>query len=59
MNLDKPLTIAIIAWFVFSLAFTFIGVEFIRALGVAAVISIVTYVFFEYVYYDNEKKTEC
>lgn len=59
MNLDKPLTIAIIAWFVFSLAFTFAGINFITAVGIAYVIGIVVYVFFEYVYFDNEKKTEC
>lgn len=59
MNFDKSLTLAIFSWFVFSVALIFVGIEFIRALGVAAVIGIVTYVFFEYIYFDNEKKTEC
>ncbi|PTU82090.1 hypothetical protein BUZ67_04130 [Staphylococcus pasteuri] len=56
--MNKSFLIALLAWMVFTLAFTFAGINFITAVGIAFVISIVTYVFFEYVYYD-EKKTEC
>lgn len=56
--MNKSFLIALFAWVVFSLFFTFAGINFITAVGIAFVISIVTYVFFEYVYYD-EKKTEC
>ncbi|WP_186802316.1 hypothetical protein [Staphylococcus pasteuri] len=57
--MNKAFLIALLAWIVFSLFFTFAGINFITALGIAYVIGIATYVFFEYVYYDNEKKTEC
>ncbi|MCE3022582.1 hypothetical protein [Staphylococcus pasteuri] len=57
--MNKSFLIALFAWVVFSLFFTFAGINFITALGIAYVIGIATYVFFEYVYYDNEKKTEC
>ncbi|MEX2955520.1 hypothetical protein AB4M78_03425 [Staphylococcus pasteuri] len=57
--MNKSFLIALFAWVVFSLFFTFAGINFITAVGIAFVISIVTYVFFEYIYFDNEKKTEC
>lgn len=57
--MNKSFLIALLAWVVFSLFFTFAGVNFISAVGIAATISLVVLVFFEYVYYDNEKKTEC
>lgn len=52
----------LIAWFsfiIFALALTFAGIYFTTALGLAVLISLAAFVFFEYVYYDNEKKTEC
>ncbi|MBM6506784.1 hypothetical protein [Staphylococcus pasteuri] len=57
--MNKSFLIALLSWIVLSLALTFAGINFITALGIAYVIGIATYVFFEYVYYDNEKKTEC
>lgn len=57
--MNKSFLIALLAWIVFSLFLTIAGIEFIRAVGVAATISLIAFVFFEYVYYDNEKKTEC
>ncbi len=57
--MNKSFLIALLAWVVFSLFFTFAGIHLITALGTAALISIAAFVFFEYVYYDNEKKTEC
>ncbi|WP_182463816.1 hypothetical protein [Staphylococcus warneri] len=56
--MNKSFLIALLAWVVFSLFFTFAGINFITAVGIAATISLVVLVFFEYVYYD-EKKTEC
>ncbi|MEN2381700.1 hypothetical protein [Staphylococcus warneri] len=56
---DKSFLIALLSWIVLSLFFTFAGIHFITSVGVANVISIAAFVFFEYVYYDNEKKTEC
>ncbi|WVX90543.1 hypothetical protein XccPhieta_gp08 [Xanthomonas phage SU1] len=55
---DKSFLIALITWFTFSLAFTFAGVHFITALGIAILISIAAYVFFEYEFFQI-KKTEC
>lgn len=54
--MNKSFLIALLSWIVLSLALTFAGINFITALGIAYVIGIATYVFFEYVYYDNEKK---
>ncbi|MGF7192786.1 hypothetical protein [Staphylococcus pasteuri] len=57
--MNKSFLIALITWFTFSLFLTFAGVHFITSLGTAALISIAVFVFFEYMYFDNEKKTEC
>ncbi len=57
--MNKSFLIALLAWVVFSLFFTFAGINFITAVGVANVISIGVFIFFEYIYFDNEKKTEC
>ncbi|MCR1798346.1 hypothetical protein [Staphylococcus warneri] len=57
--MNKSFLIALFAWVVFSLFLTIAGIEFIRSVGVAATISLIALVFFEYIYFDNEKKTEC
>lgn len=55
---DKAFLISLMSWIVLSLALTIIGVYFTTAVGIAILISIAVFVFFEYVYYDNEKKTD-
>lgn len=57
--MNKSFLIALLAWMVFTLAFTFGGVNFITAVGVAALIGISTFVFFEYYFFQTIKKTEC
>lgn len=56
--MNKSFLIALLTWFTFSLAFTFAGVHFITALGIAMLISIAAFVFFEYEFFQI-KKTEC
>ena len=55
---DKAFLIALLTWFTFSLAFTFAGIYFTTALGIAMLISIAAFVFFEYEFFQI-KKTEC
>lgn len=54
--MNKSFLIALLAWVVFSLFFTFAGINFITAVGVAYVISIGVFIFFEYIYFDNKKR---
>ncbi|MCR1798323.1 DUF1270 family protein [Staphylococcus warneri] len=55
---DKSFLIALLSWIVLSLALTFAGIYFITALGIAMLISIAVFVFFEYEFFQI-KKTEC
>ncbi|MFE8919340.1 hypothetical protein [Staphylococcus pasteuri] len=57
--MNKSFLISLLSWIILSLFFTFAGIHFITAVGSAALISLIALVFFEYVYFDNEKKTEC
>ena len=48
---DKSFLIALLTWFTFSLALTFAGIYFTTALGIAMLISIAAFVFFEYEFF--------
>ncbi|MEX2956306.1 hypothetical protein AB4M78_07555 [Staphylococcus pasteuri] len=54
--MNKSFLIALITWFTFSLALTFAGVHFITALGIAMLISIAAFVFFEYEFFQVEEE---
>lgn len=56
--MNKPFLIALLTWIVLSLALTFAGIYFTTALGIAMLISIAAFVFFEYEFFQI-KKTEC
>lgn len=56
--MNKSFLIALLSWIVLSLALTFAGIYFTTALGIAMLISIVVFVFFEYEFFQI-KKTEC
>lgn len=58
LPMNKSFLIALITWFTFSLALTFAGIYFTTALGIAMLISIAAFVFFEYEFFQI-KKTEC
>lgn len=54
--MNKAFLIALVTWVVLSLALTFVGVEFIRAVGAALIISLIALVFFEYEFFQVEKE---
>ncbi|MFK3735647.1 DUF1270 family protein [Streptomyces sp. NPDC088090] len=56
--MNKSFLIALLSWIVLSLALTFAGIYFTTALGIAMLISIAAFVFFEYEFFQI-KKTEC
>ena len=52
---DKSFLIALLTWFTFSLALTFAGIYFTTALGIAMLISIAAFVFFEYEFFQIKR----
>ncbi|KEK47691.1 MULTISPECIES: DUF1270 family protein [Bacillati] len=56
--MNKSFLIALLSWIVLSLSLTFAGIYFTTALGIATLISIAAFVFFEYEFFQI-KKTEC
>lgn len=56
---DKSLLIALLSWIVISLALTFAGIYFTTALGIAMLISIAAFVFFEYEFFQIKKTETC
>lgn len=48
---DKAFLISLLSWIVLSLALTIIGVYFTTAVGIAVLISIAVFVFFEYEFF--------
>ncbi|MEJ7454113.1 DUF1270 family protein [Staphylococcus warneri] len=53
---DIAFLIALLSWIVLSLALTFAGVYFTTALGIAMLISIAAFVFFEYEFFQLEEE---
>lgn len=53
--MNKSFLIALLSWIVLSLALTFAGIYFTTALGLAMLISIATFVFFEYEFFQIKK----
>ena len=53
---DKAFLISLLSWIVLSLALTIIGVYFTTAVGIATLISIATFVFFEYEFFNKRLK---
>lgn len=49
--MNKSFLIALLSWIVLSLALTFVGIYFTIALGLAMLISIAAFVFFEYEFF--------
>ena len=56
---DKSFLIALLSWIVLSLALTFAGIYFTTALGIAMLISIAVFVFFEYEFFQIKKTETC
>ena len=54
--MNKSFLIALLSWIVLSLALTFAGIYFITALGIAMLISIAVFVFFEYEFFQVEEE---
>ncbi|QNQ45171.1 hypothetical protein [Staphylococcus warneri] len=54
--MNKAFLIALVTWFTFSVALTFAGINFITALGIAMLISIATFVFFEYEFFQIKEE---
>lgn len=52
---DKAFLIALLSWLVLSLALMMIGVYFTTALGIAELISIAVFMFFEYGFFRIKK----
>ncbi|WP_203267736.1 DUF1270 family protein [Staphylococcus epidermidis] len=53
---DKAFLISLLSWIVLSLALTIIGVYFTTAVGIATLISIAVFVFFEYEFFQLEEE---
>ena len=53
--MNKSFLIALLSWIVLSLALTFVGIYFTTALGIAMLISIAAFVFFEYEFFQIKK----
>ena len=56
---DKAFLISLLSWIVLSLALTIIGVYFTTAVGIAVLISIAVFVFFEYEFFQTKKTETC
>ncbi|WP_142390671.1 DUF1270 family protein [Staphylococcus sp. UMB0328] len=54
--MNKSFLIALLSWIVLSLALTFAGIYFTTALGIAMLISIAVFVFFEYEFFQVEEE---
>lgn len=52
---DKSFLIALLSWIVLSLALTFAGIYFTTAVGIAILISIAVFLFFEYEFFQIEE----
>ena len=54
--MNKSFLIALLSWIVLSLALTFSGIYFTTALGIAMLISIAAFVFFEYEFFQMKEE---